>query len=519
MKREEIEELEDLEELEEFDEEEVDDEDIDDDDEDVDDEDEDDEDDDEDEKPKKKKGKKSKKPASKGKKIIISVVVALLVAGIVIASVMFLPGLLGKGPAQSVSFAGVSVDMDGVRYIGNEAIVSNTYKSKFDAKTTLGLEADDTVAINGSASGATLMGNDVMVSSTTGSITLDMTTAEGKVTQTFTILEAVNVSTRNDLVAALASGKNVVLQSDIKLNAEDYLTVTSNIYGNGFMIDGTDVVPAGDKDNQKYYRPILNYTPGQKCTLQDLHIVGLKVEEGQELQLDIELSKHGIPVVCSSGAEVDIIHCVIENSHRGVYIESGCNVLIQGCIIRNQVDANISLETADREDSPTNITLRNNVLANAGVSGVLIWGYTAVAGDEQYNHVKIEGFLDVYNWKGTADTQMMPATEAVAGMANKIIQNEVAKDTYNDFVYFYEGQKYIHCAIIIIATGGLKGNDPVIEGKEGVNFTERQFPLPKAAGAFINVCKIVSYESDAAILPGQDILDNVNILRELREGR
>ena len=191
-------------------------------------------------------------------------------------------------------------------------------------------------------------------------------------------------------------------------------------------------------------------------------------------------------------------HCFLENGHRGVYI-SGADVNMKDSIVRNCADATISVET--KAGCKPKLYFKNNIICNAKVAGMLFWGYTG--GDAtNYPEVTIEGYLDIYNWKTTSDAAIMPETESTHKMVNNMIKDAINDEANASFAYVEDGEKYIHCAIVIISTGSLSDNVPTFVGLDKIGFKERKLPMPPMAKAIVHNPRIIGYvDSPAPIGP------------------
>ena len=83
----------------------------------------------------------------------------------------------------------------------------------------------------------------------------------------------------------------------------------------------------------------------------------------------------------------------------------------------------------------------------------------------------------------------------------------LSKDAINDeanasFAYVEDGEKYIHCAIVIISTGSLSDNVTTFVGLDKIGFKERKLPMPPMAKAIVHNPRIIGYvDSPAPIGP------------------
>lgn len=359
------------------------------------------------------------------------------------------------------------------------------------------------------------------------------------------VKDGINVFNFEQFYYATRNADPVVLQADIvlqdprtlvnplippldKKNPES-LDIVNNIYGNGHVIDASAVVSKMRYEGKKCIggANALDCSKATDITLQDFKITGKVLPS--EYQLDLqEFNNYGclinIDGVAGFKPSVNLKNIIAENSHKVIFMNA-CIVNMEGCIVRNASDSTISIET--NGEGGSKVVMKNNVIANSLTAGVVLWGYQSVGSKEDYNNpakfvnLTIEGFLDIYNWKDSETTTIMPATESMADLVNSEVAKEINKAEYNHFFYHKNGKKYVHLGMIVLATGvpGLKENKAVINKMNDVNFVTREFPLPGFAKAFCHTCKVIGYDSKIDIEPESTIGDNENLYKELRYGR
>ena len=327
------------------------------------------------------------------------------------------------------------------------------------------------------------------------------------------VKDAVNVTTEAQLRKHLANSDSIVLQADIAAQGSDDICVKSDIYGNGHRFEAYSIVSKQDS---------CFYMDGPQIRIQDLHVIGKAVDPNDETVKLEDFEGFGalfnLDDAYYDGHSV-LQNCIGENGHKIVVLR-GIQITIEGCIFRNAADAIIASETTEN-NTGSQITLRNNVLANAVVAGFLFWG-VGKANESSQQTLTIEGFLDIYNWKSSENAKLMPGTEAAAGLVNGLIPGELKKEEYAHYFYKDGGNKYVHFGLVTVWTGDMKcDNTPTIVGLDAVGIYKKDFPLPPAAGIVVRRCDLYGYDSAGTppIKPTDKITDNPDLYQELRNGR
>ena len=446
--------------------------------------------------PKASKKKKTKKPMTTKKKIITAVIVVVLVAALAVGGVFVYNMFFGgTNDPSSVRVTEIDFKMDeGTRVLAKNVYTASSTTNTYNLVEALNLEAGASVAEKESSTIASLSGNNITITGE-GEYVITITDSTGTKDCVLTIVDGVNVSTEEELLKAVEEKSVVVMQKDIELD-DSGIVLNSNMYGNAFLLDATNLYGSGEQ----YWNSIV-YVGGEiDITIKDLHVTGYKITEGEALNLDINLSRHGMILTAygEGKTKLTLDHCFLENGHRGVYI-SGADVNMKDSIVRNCADATISVET--KAGCKPKLYFKNNIICNAKVAGMLFWGYTG--GDAtNYPEVTIEGYLDIYNWKTTSDAAIMPETESTHKMVNNMIKDAINDEANASFAYVEDGEKYIHCAIVIISTGSLSDNVPTFVGLDKIGFKERKLPMPPMAKAIVHNPRIIGYvDSPAPIGP------------------
>lgn len=415
-------------------------------------------------------------------------------------------------------------------YVGNEMLDGT---NKVSVKTLFGGRGDENASYRvGDATIINVQGDTATVRK--NGIT-NVTITSGGSSEVFDIevIDGVNAFRYVDLLDIAAANKTICQQSDIKLT--DSISTPANhqnielyndYFGNGFKLISSKEIITGYYESIKrggdaYYNRLIQ-AKTEDITIQDLYVIGQEVAKNESFTLS-DFGKAGMLISFEGSADNkvsgSIVNCVIENAQRPIFINAA-DVLVKGNFIRNAADACISIES--NINGATNVTLENNVIVNAVVAGVLSWTYKTGFPDENFANITINGFLDIYNWKDTRTAQIMPESEGISGMVNPQIPETLNSDKYQHYFYKEGDLKFIHCGIIVTATGEAKANKTKINGFADFGYEERDFPLPGFVTKFgMSYCVVYGYGAgeNPAIKPNENPLANDKIFDELREGR
>lgn len=141
--------------------------------------------------------------------------------------------------------------------------------------------------------------------------------------------------------------------------------------------------------------------------------------------------------------------------------------------------------------------------------------------------MNIDGFLDIYNWKDTKTVKLVPNTESVATLVNKMVKGEIRRltndpEAVKQYMVQQDGEYYVHLGIIRLATGAFSENKTIINGAESIDYKLRGFPIPEFAKIIAKTCDLVSYHGESknmAVGPKDTLADNENLYQDLYFGR
>ncbi|MEG1609115.1 MAG: hypothetical protein RR348_04530, partial [Clostridia bacterium] len=359
--------------------------------------------------------------------------------------------------------------------------------------------------------------------------------------------------------AAMEKGDDIVLQGDIRFPKGSGMVLKSSIYGNGHGLYLREIIKPelnkkGEVDKKNQGQTAFYISEDSNIT-KTIVFNGLRMN-GNEFDIAakdpslVDMEGSG-PFVHMGGTdtytpEISAYNCVFENAHKMFFYRSAKGTF-EGCIFKNASDNVLCMQTNGNKGAEMNV--KNCAIINSLDAAILFCGWNPTNSQDDFCKLNIEGFLDIYNWKSTSTAKLMPNTEDFASTVNGLVQSEMKKKKYKQFL-FEDGTNgtFMHSGIIAIATGGLKQNIPMINGvkmdqnnidkdtgiwktntcekiKE-LGFQLRTFPLPGIAKGIAKTCMIVGYGNtkdakNAEIKPSTKFSTRYEALynTELREGR
>lgn len=463
----------------------------------------------------------TKKKMSKKKKIVLITslsLVGVILLGLIITVIVLFSG--GGGPTH-LDNSKLQVHMFDDYYIGDD----NT----LDLATVF-KDANDFAY---SGEGMTIAGSVATVTAADKKGTLTFTQDGKKVTKNIFTVDGKNVLTEDDMRTTLNSGVSIVLHSSFATTGADGFKLVNNakVYGNGNTINSDTVTKKRGKS--EYGKDLFWADANVGVNIQDLHVIGNTVADGAEANVeDFEYSGNLVNISgeATNGAYAKSVlkNCIFENGQKLLHVQ-GADLVIDGCIFRNGADANIAIATSEKKGS--NIVIRNSVSMNSVVAGMLFYNMTPT-NDASQHVVDIQGFFDIYNWKSTSTTKLVPSTEGpVAKLVNGRVQAEVKSDKFAKYLYTdpKTNEQYVHIGIIKLSTNKSGLQNPTImyngeEGKLPPQYKELDFPIPSWALniSFLpfNSCTMIAYEDgvkDPYIAPNAQLTES--IFEEMRNGR
>lgn len=212
----------------------------------------------------------------------------------------------------------------------------------------------------------------------------------------------------NNTTADIVMQNNVVAQ-------DTTLYVKGSVFGNGFMYDARSMAYV---NSSGFLRVENNYVSDTEKVIE---FNDVWVEAAQNIDESI---KRGVAIYIRDIVNpVKIRFCILQYCDTGVRLQRAKDVLVEGCIMG--YSASYAIECISGL-SPTALTLKNSVFRQTGGPSVLLApdDFDSAYFDRSYiPTVKIQGFLDVTNWKTPDDLHGLLAgldASAFSGVAGFI---------------------------------------------------------------------------------------------------
>ena len=334
--------------------------------------------------------------------------------------------------------------------------------------------------------------------------------------------DTVNVCIQTELTAE--AGKNFFFYDyGYEPNRDLYTTVgdspyTLNLYGNALPIDVTAIMT--DTTSPENTRGVVFRLEwvNKQINVTDLHMYSTS-------RSGIYFGAHGstgdvIPVF-------NITHCLVEGADTHIDITASI-VNIDGSVLSQASGAIIKAQTTSYPGCDININ--NSVLADSGMTGILLWGTSGGSSADQCE-VNFTGFADFYIWTKRDNINLIRREDFEDGWIGDIAYNtalstfdrEIASSDYD--AYFStdsSGNEYINLVGIRLATSDLSANTSAVKGLSefGVNL----FKLD--AGRIVNTSDLFVLDADRTSFgsgtwydPSATVYGDADLNYELNFGR
>lgn len=314
--------------------------------------------------------------------------------------------------------------------------------------------------------------------------------------------------------------------------------VGKNIYGNGHMI--ANYAYTYDDRNNDFVKIIANDVTVSNVTVRlrtpvevfhDKNTFGKAISfsenefgtwghaTGQRLEYSIvEFARHGITVY---GTDVEIEGCIVRNVAKyGIYAMSRCwsNDYVQcnNTTVKNCVFSNINCPAIGIESGSTDYN--GEVVKKPDGTPF-----------QTKQIVKIEGFVDFYNWKSLDDLNLLgdiTDNPIINKAAEDYIKGQFSGEKYVDFRYVGDdGKEYVNLGIFKVGGLNVANADILTSGdtEEDESSLLDKYELGHIAEDLRGIVKPVylyGYMSETApITPDMVFEDTLEAYKELREGR
>lgn len=347
----------------------------------------------------------------------------------------------------------------------------------------------------------------------------------------FTLRDGVNCFTYADVSAAAAAGENIMLRTNITAGSGDgTLILTSDFYGNAYMLDATRTVKSSET-------PILKVA-ANGVTVSNAHIrcddaakineangmsgaaVWVGDTESEELLTDVRVEysvmENGYYALASMRAQLTVDGCIMRNtSNFGIHIINGFNssgeyvysdVTVNNCIISNIVATAVGISTQDSEADGSPLAVQSTFSQT--------------------------GFLDIYNWQDVTsmrmlDRELIPdnaaANEVIKKVANSMIGAEIQKDIYAPLRVEIDGVIYVNLGIVTAGALHLCTTVPTFEDERFIIFPitilDQLSSITKPLGFVLDPCVLYLYDNTSDITPDSRFSEDADTYVRLRGGK
>ena len=334
--------------------------------------------------------------------------------------------------------------------------------------------------------------------------------------------DTVNVCIQTELTAE--AGKNFFFYDyGYEPNRDLYTTVgdspyTLNLYGNALPIDVTAIMT--DTKSPENTRGVVFRLEwvNKQINVTDLHMYSTS-------RSGIYFGAHGstgnvIPVF-------NITHCLVEGADTHIDITASI-VNIDGSVLSQASGAIIKAQTTSYPGCDININ--NSVLADSGMTGILLWGVAGGSSADQCE-VNFTGFADFYIWTKRDNINLIRREDFKDGWLGDIeykaalsaFDREIASSDYD--AYFStdsSGNEYINLVGIRLATSDLSANTSAITGLSafGVNlFSLDVGSMANTSDLFVLDTDRTSFGSGTWYDPSATVYGDADLNYELNFGR
>ena len=280
--------------------------------------------------------------------------------------------------------------------------------------------------------------------------------------------DAVNVYSWDEFKRVVDMNHN-----DIVMQADLYPTGTSGIrsdlYGNGFKIDGTNFPVI---DEGRFHNWILDadkYGDGHwefietgkgKIVIEDVVAIGSTLYEESTSVL-------GFINFYWCYCPIEVKYCQLSGFNEGLSFRNALHVLVEGCIFGENDNNGVSIQHEPNRAEEASFTFRNNIFKQQGGAAVQIvtsWFHENIMDQPFKVDFNFEGFMDVYNWKRRDEFKgvfaqallSLVGTDIISGSLRELFAETIAKvvdsfikqPEYDGIFYKYGGEEYASFAFV-----------------------------------------------------------------------
>lgn len=228
---------------------------------------------------------------------------------------------------------------------------------------------------------------------------------------------------------ALSTRRTVVLGANIRLSGNvgrsPYITLGTDLRGNGYLVDGTDVIPQADNDNFMLFVINNDDVIVDNVQLRGTEFTGevtdLKVTEsaGELISLGRRADKEKF------FENVVVQNTLFENASVGIFARRAGDLTVSGCVFRNLYKHAVESTTKEYDTrDPEGVTLGNHIVVRDVVVYDCLLLPFMLTSDTRINHhqstLTFEGDLKVYNWRSLDQINLADVIQTKS--SDKIIQ-------------------------------------------------------------------------------------------------
>ena len=261
--------------------------------------------------------------------------------------------------------------------------------------------------------------------------------------------------------------------NDIVLQADLYPTYTaglrSDIYGNGFKIDATNLPVVNPGSFRNWVIDATRYGSGHweyqetgngKIVIEDVIAIGSTQYEGANSVLGfINFYWYFCPI--------EFKYCQPSGFNEGLSLRNTLNVLVEGCIFGENINNGISIQHEPNRAEEASFTFRNNIFKQQGGAAIQLvtsWFDERIMDTYFKTDFNFEGFMDVYNWKqreefqgifanavlGLVGTDILPVgvRDILVDTMSEVIESFIQGKEYDGIFYKYGGKEYASFAFV-----------------------------------------------------------------------
>ncbi|MBO7178473.1 MAG: hypothetical protein J6V69_05170 [Clostridia bacterium] len=263
--------------------------------------------------------------------------------------------------------------------------------------------------------------------------------------------------------------------NDIVMQADLYPTDTSglrsDLYGNGFKIDGTNFPVIDEGHFRNWIIDADKYGDGHwefietgkgKIVIEDVVAIGSTLYEESTSVL-------GFINFYWCYCPIEVKYCQLSGFNEGLSFRNALHVLVEGCIFGENDNNGVSIQHEPGRAEDASFTFRNNIFKQQGGAAIQIvtsWFHENAMDKPFKVDFNFEGFMDVYNWKQREEFKgvfaqallSLVGTDIISGSLRdifaetvaKVVDSFIKKPEYDGLFYKYGGEEYASFAFVAL---------------------------------------------------------------------